>query len=289
MQVLTLEQNGSVAELGKVTASDASAFDQFGRSVSLFGDTFAVGAYLHDPDGLNVLVPPIFSDWSRTDRSFLDKVEDRLPEPNLESPLSLDEDLLAVGAYQETHGGQANAGAVYLYRVEHNGSATLLDRIVAQDANASDEFGAAVSLSDGVLAIGAPSTDYWGNTDAGTVFFYDVGPVANRAPVDIRPDPFLGFSPEKEELIHNLQTGWLKSAEQLVFNAYGWTVDSTDDWNATVHEEHGHDPNPVISFSNPGSAMPCPSNSLPEFQFARPSDLGCLKSFFSPRARVACS
>ena len=110
----------------------------------------------------------------------------------------MDEDLLAVGAYQESHGGLANAGAVYLYRVEQNGSATLLDRIEAHDANASDEFGFAVSLSDGLLAIGAPSTDYWGNTDAGTVFFYGVRPVSNRAPVDIRPDPFLGFSPEKK-------------------------------------------------------------------------------------------
>ena len=170
--------------------------------------------------------------------SFLDKVKDGPAGAKLGFSLSLDEDLLAVGANQETHGGQANAGAVYLYRVEQNGSATLLDRIYAQDANASDEFGSAVSLSDGVLAIGAPSTDYWGNTDAGTVFFYDVDPVANRAPIDIRPDPFLGFSAEKEELIHNLQNGWLKSAEDLVFDAYGWTVDATDDWNVTVHEEH---------------------------------------------------
>ena len=39
-------------------------------------------------------------------------------------------------------------------------------------------------------------------------------------------------------MIHNLQNGWLKSAEDLVFDAYGWTVDATDDWNVTVHEEH---------------------------------------------------
>ena len=30
-----LEQNGSVTEVGKVTASDADANDEFGRSVSL--------------------------------------------------------------------------------------------------------------------------------------------------------------------------------------------------------------------------------------------------------------
>ena len=172
---------------------------------------------MHDPNGLNSAgAAYLFRLEQNGSISFLDKVKDGPAGAKLGFSLSLDEDLLAVGAYQESHGGLANAGAVYLYRVEQNGSATLLDRIVAQDANASDEFGSAVSLSDGVLAIGAPSTDYWGNTDAGTVFFYGVGPVANRAPVDIRPDPFLGFSPEKEELIHYLQTGWLKSTEDLV-------------------------------------------------------------------------
>jgi hypothetical protein len=240
-----LEQNGSVTELGKVTASDADANDEFGRSVSLFGDTFAVGAYMHDPDGLNTAgAAYLFRLEQNGSISFLDKVKDAPAGAKLGNSLSMWEDLLIVGAYQETHDGKPDAGAAYLYRVEQNGSATLLDQIVAHDANVSDEFGYAVSLSDGVVAVGAHRTDYWGNTDAGTVFFYDVEPAANRPPVDIRPDPFLGFSPEKEELIHNFQTGWLKAAEDLVFDAYGFTVDSIDDWNVTVHE-HGNDPNPL--------------------------------------------
>ena len=240
-----LEQNGSVTELGKVTASDANANDEFGRSVSLFGDTFAVGAYLHDPDGLNTAgAAYLFHLEQNGSISFLDKVKDATAGAKLGNSLSMWDDLLIVGAYQETHNGKPQAGAAYLYRVEQNGSATLLDEIVAHEANASDEFGYAVSLSDGMLAIGAHRTDYWGNTDAGTVFLYDVGPAANRAPVDIRPDPFLGFSLEKEELIHNLQTGWLKATEDLVYNAYGLTVYAGDDWNVTVHE-HSDEPSPV--------------------------------------------
>jgi hypothetical protein len=233
------EQNGSITELGKITASDASSNDQFGLSVSLFGDTFAVGAYMHDPDGLNLAgAAYLFRLEHNGTISFLDKIKDAPAGAKLGKSLSLDEDLLVIGAYQESHYGNPQAGAAYLYRVEQNGSATMLDRIEAHEANASDEFGYAVSLSHGVLAIGAPRTDYWGNTDAGSVYYYDVDPVTNRAPVDIRPDPFLGFSAEKEELIHNLRTGWLKSAEDLVFDAYGWTVESTDDWNVTVHEQH---------------------------------------------------
>jgi hypothetical protein len=192
---------------------------------------------LHDPGGLNLAgTAYLFRLEQNGSISFLDKVKDAPAGAKLGFSLSLDEDLLAIGAYQETYDGKADAGAVYLYRVEQNGSATLLDRIVAQDANASDQFGHAVSLSDGVVAVGAPRTDYWGNTDAGTVYYYDIHPVTNRAPVDIRPESFLGFSAEKEELIHNLQTGWMKSAEDLVQQAYGWTVDSSDDWNVTILE-----------------------------------------------------
>ena len=82
-----LEQNGSVTEVGKVTASDADANDEFGRSVSLFGDTFAVGAYMHDPNGLNSAGAAYLSDWSRTDR-FPSSKRSRmhLPERNLAFP-----------------------------------------------------------------------------------------------------------------------------------------------------------------------------------------------------------
>jgi hypothetical protein len=240
-----LEQNESVTELGKVTASDASANDHFGRSVSLFGDTFAVGAYLHDPDGLNTAgAAYLFHLEQNGSISYLDKIKDAPAGSTFGNSLSMWDDLLIVGAYQETHDGKADAGAVYLYRVEHNGSATLLNRIVSHDANVSDEFGFAVSLSDGLLAVGAQNADHGGGTDAGAVYVFDIDRAANRPPVDIRPDPFLGFSPEKEELIHNLQTGWLKATEDLVFNAYGWTVDASDDWNVTVHED-GDEPSPV--------------------------------------------
>ena len=114
-----LEQNGSVTEVGKVTASDADANDEFGSSVSLFGDTFAVGAYMHDPNGLNSAgAAYLFRLEQNGSISFLEKIKDAPAGAKLGFSLSLDEDLLAVGAYQESHGGLANAGAVYLYRVD---------------------------------------------------------------------------------------------------------------------------------------------------------------------------
>ena len=72
-----LEPNGSVTELGKVMASDAYANDEFGRSVSLFGDTFAVGAEMHDPNGLNSAgAAYLFRLEQNGSISFLDKVKD---------------------------------------------------------------------------------------------------------------------------------------------------------------------------------------------------------------------
>ena len=62
-----LEQNGSATEVGKVTASDANASDKFGSSLSLSGNLIAVGAEMHDPNGLNSagsrLSFPIGAEW----------------------------------------------------------------------------------------------------------------------------------------------------------------------------------------------------------------------------------
>ena len=45
-----------------------------------------------------------------------------------------------------------------------------------------------------------------------------------------------GFSDEKQEFIDSLKNGWLKSSETIVNDAYGWTVDATDDWDLIVNE-----------------------------------------------------
>lgn len=65
----------------------------------------------------------------------------------------------AVGAFRSRHGGDANAGAVYVYARKLFGWSET--KIVASDVQAQDQFGGSVSLSaDGkVLAVGATGDD----------------------------------------------------------------------------------------------------------------------------------
>ena len=244
------EENGSFLQIAKLLDPDANyapgGDDGFGHAVSLAGDRLAVSTKGDDSaSGSDSGAVYLFSIVEGTPHLLQEVLApDGHAIAYFGYSLSLSYELLAVGAYKHNHGGHNQAGAAYLYRIEDNGTAGLIEKFVADDANASDYFGSSVALSQDTLAVGVPQTDYWGNTDAGTVFFYDSWAAANRAPVDILPDPFLGFSDEKEHLIHDLQTGWLKSAEDLVQQAYGLTVDATDDWNVTVYE-HGDEPSPV--------------------------------------------
>ena len=51
--------------------------------------------------------------------------------------------------------GTSNAGAAYIYRIEANGSASYLNKVVAPDKAANDQFGYSVSQSGNILAVGA--------------------------------------------------------------------------------------------------------------------------------------
>ncbi len=80
-------------------------------------------------------------------------------------------DWLAVGAPNATAGGNNGAGAVFLF---HRSGLdwTLAATLSAQDGAANDHFGKALTMGDGVLAVGAPNADVSGATDAGAVYLF---------------------------------------------------------------------------------------------------------------------
>ena len=67
--------------------------------------------------------------------------------------------ILAVGAYLADPDGISDAGAAYIYRIEANGSASYLNKVVAPDKAATDYFGYSVSQSGNILAVGAYLAD----------------------------------------------------------------------------------------------------------------------------------
>ncbi len=83
--------------------------------------------------------------------------------------------IAVVGAPYEDAGG-SNAGAVYVYLKTGANNWTEVQKIVANDAAANDQFGRSVAIGRGFLIIGAPYDDDLGsNSGSAYIYKYDFG------------------------------------------------------------------------------------------------------------------
>lgn len=163
-----------------VKASNTDAFDSFGNSVALAGDTLAVGAVLEDSAATGVggnqadntaggagavyVFERSGSAWVQT--AYL-KASNTDPNDTFGFHVAISKDTIAVGARGEASaatgigGNQAdnttrNAGAVYVFR--RAGSTWAQEAYVkASNTEPSDRFGNRVALDGDILAVGAPT------------------------------------------------------------------------------------------------------------------------------------
>jgi hypothetical protein len=159
-------------------ASNTGAGNFFGYSVSLSGDTLAVGAYFEESAATGVngnqadnsafLSGAVYvfvrSGTTWTQQAYL-KASNTGAGDIFGSSVSLSGDTLAVGAYQESsadtgvNGNQAdnsagNSGAVYVF-VRSGTTWTQQAYLKASNTGAGDYFGITISLSGDTLAVGA--------------------------------------------------------------------------------------------------------------------------------------
>jgi hypothetical protein len=166
------KNNGSLWEpIAKLTASDAAESDGFGVSVSISGNTIAVGspgkgdmdsgaAYIFILNGTL---------WEQTAK---------LPETatdfsNFGQSVSVSGDTLVVGApFDTAHDGTLYAGAAYVFKHDATGWIQM-EKLTARagDAVMLDYFGFSVSVSGNTIVIGAPGDS--DNTGAAYVFALD--------------------------------------------------------------------------------------------------------------------
>ncbi|MCH7814150.1 MAG: FG-GAP repeat protein, partial [Planctomycetes bacterium] len=161
----------SGVEMHKFTASDAFAGDRFGSSVSVSGDWAIVGA----PRADAARNPPGSAYVYRYDGSAWVE-EAKLANPNVEpgnlgTSVSVNGDLALIGVYMSPGTPPYGPpGAAYVYR--YNGSSWVEEAmLLASDPIYLDWFGFSVSMSNGVVAIGAYGDDDAGN-DSGSVYLY---------------------------------------------------------------------------------------------------------------------
>ena len=163
-------------------ASNTDADDSFGRSVSLSGDTLAVGVYGEDSSATGVNGSQSDNSLSNSGAVYIFTRSGRtwsrqayLKASNTEAgdlfgdSVSLSGDTLAVGVYGEdssatgVNGIQSDnsangSGAVYIF-TRSGRTWSQQAYLKASNTGAYDEFGSSVSLSGDTLAVGADGED----------------------------------------------------------------------------------------------------------------------------------
>jgi hypothetical protein len=155
-------------QVQKLAASDAAAFDQFGITVSISGDTVVVGAngktnstgaaYVFDRNqgGTN--------NWGQVKELTASDAAER---DQFGFWASISGDTAVVGAW----GKNSVTGAAYVFERNQGGANNWgqVQKLAASDAAAGDGFGVSVSISGDTVAVGA----YGKNSSAGAAYVFD--------------------------------------------------------------------------------------------------------------------
>jgi len=153
-----------------LSASDGAPFDYFGSSVSLSGDTLAVGVP-EDAVGANVdqgSVRVFVRNGTIWTAQATLTASDGAVGDAFGSSVSLSGDTLAVGVPEDAVGANVDQGSVRVF-VRSGTVWTAQATLVASDGAVADFFGSSVSLSGDTLAIGVPYDDVGANSGQGSV------------------------------------------------------------------------------------------------------------------------
>lgn len=175
-------------EIFKAAAMDREIDDRLGYSVDISGNYAIIGCYGDDFAAVdpNMGSAYIFEKSGIEDWTFVQKVSasDRDDYDRFGWSVAIDGDIAVVGAYQEDHNlvdavPLSNAGSAYVYRRGVDGVWFQMQKLVASDRTADDEFGWSVDISDSTIIVGAhhEGHDAFGGAyeyHAGSAYIFDL-------------------------------------------------------------------------------------------------------------------
>jgi hypothetical protein len=142
----------------KLIASDGAIGDRFGTAVSLNGDTALIGASGNDDNGKNSGSAYVFT---RTGTTWTQQAKllasDGAIGDSFGQSVSLDDDTVLIGAFNDDDHGIASGSAYIFTRTENIW--TQQAKLLASDGAAWDYFGYSVSLDGYTVLIGARGDD----------------------------------------------------------------------------------------------------------------------------------
>jgi hypothetical protein len=168
-----VRSGGSWIQQAHLMASDGAAYDNFGHSVALSGETALVGAP-DDTIGGNVEQGSVYvfvrsgGSWSQQAQLF---AFDGAAGDYFGSSVALSGETALVGAQNDTVGSNTYQGSAYVF-VRSGGSWSQQAQLFAFDGAAGDYFGYSVALSGETALVGARADTVGSNTLQGSAYVF---------------------------------------------------------------------------------------------------------------------
>ena len=145
----------SWSQTQKLLSSTPAAYDRFGVSVAILGDTIAVGASSQPAGGgtgsvyVFVLDSPLPNPWSQQQELV---ASDAAADDKFGISVSILDDMVVVGAMFDDDGGD-KSGSAYVFN-RSGITWTQTQKLVAGDSAVNDRFGMAVGISTATIVVG---------------------------------------------------------------------------------------------------------------------------------------
>ena len=158
------------SQQAKLTASDAAAFDLFGSSVGIDGDTAVIGAWNDDDVASDSGSAYVFTrsgtTWSQQAKLT---ASDAAAGDLFGVSVAIDGDTAVIGAYRDDDAGSSSGSAYVFTRSGTTWSQQV--KLTASDAASSDFFGWSVGIDGDTAVIGARRNDDAGS-DSGSAYVF---------------------------------------------------------------------------------------------------------------------
>ncbi|GAB5496698.1 MAG: FG-GAP repeat protein [Phycisphaerales bacterium] len=157
----------------KLVADDGDTGDEFGRAVSISGDTIIIGAIPGNLSGSSTGAAYVYrfdgTEWVQEAKLVANDSE---PGDFFCSSVSVSDDLAIMGAASDTTDG-ISTGSAYIYRFD-GVNWVQETKLLPDDGGADDLFGWSVSISDNIAVAGAfRNEDFGSGIGSAYVFRFD--------------------------------------------------------------------------------------------------------------------
>lgn len=179
------------SQLLKLLPTDGKASDEFGFAIAIDDGIVAVGAPRADDNGNGSGAAYLFD---ATTGAELHKLlpTDGTAGDELGFAIAIDNGIVAVGARRDDDNGE-DSGSLYLFDVT---SGAQVDKLLPSDGAASNNFGEAVAMDNGIVAVGAHGHSHDGLLIfPGAAYLFDVATgsqIAELLAEDAQSNDFFG-------------------------------------------------------------------------------------------------